>query len=164
MKKLFFAIAAVAMLASCTGNKEGEKSGSAAPSGKAGFEFKVENGISGTTGSKNCFLADLGAPIEFKVEGEGAELDVTATVEVSHTDKTEVDESSKSAELWVSGRDDDNKDVKVKLFADEENLKKLQEWFPKAKGEKVKVEFKGKAPKADLEKLNGKKTTNTLVI
>ena len=161
-------IAAVAMMVSCTG--KAEQSGSAA-SGEAqeegaAFTFKVENGISGTTGSKNCFLVELGAPIEFEAVENGENVDLTAKVKVKHSDKTEVDPNPRDgAELWISGRDEDNKDVeRVVLKAEEESFKALQEFFGKPAGEELEITFKGTAPKADLEKLNDKKCTNTLVI
>lgn len=171
MKKFLFMIAAVAMMASCTGNAKQSGSASAASGDEqaagAAFEFKVENGIGGTTGSKNCHLVDIMAdmPIEFQVVENGDSLDITAKLTAVHDDDTEMDENPREgAELWISGRDDDNKDIKLVLIADEDSYKALQEFFPKAQGEKVDLTFKGKATKADLEKLNGKKTTNTLVI
>lgn len=161
-------IAAVAMMTSCNGNGNTSGNASAASGDKAegaAFEFKVNNGITGTTGSKNCFLVDLGSTMDFEVVENGENMDITAKVKVTHADKTEVDPSPRDkAELWISGRDDDNKDVKVTLTADEDSYKALQEFFPKAKGEQVEITFKGTAPKADLEKLNGKECTNTLVI
>lgn len=163
-------IAAVAMMVSCTGNGNTSGNASAASGDEAkaqgaAFEFKVSNGISGTTGSKNCFLVELSAPIAFEVVENGENVDITAMVTVTHADKTEVDpQPREKAELWISGRDDDNKDIKVTLTADDDSYKALQEFFPKAKGEQVEVTFKGTAPKADLEKLNGKECTNTLVI
>lgn len=163
MKKVLLMIAAVAMMVSCTGKSE-QASGSAAGGDKAAkFEFSVQNGISGTTGSKNCFLAELGAPIKFDVAGEGDIIDVTATVKVKHTEKTEVEESSK-AELWISGRDDDNKDVKLILQLDDACKDKLTEWYKKPAGEEIELIFKAKLPKADMEKLNAKQCTNTLVL
>ena len=163
-------VAAVAMMVSCTGNGNANQSGSAA-SGEAqkdgaAFTFKVNNGISGTTGSKNCFLVELGAPIEFEAVENGENVDLTAKVKVKHSDKNEVDPDPRDgAELWISGRDDDNKDVeKVVLKAEEESFKALQEFFGKPAGEEIELIFKGSAPKADLEKLNGKECTNTLVI
>lgn len=160
---MMFAVAA--MLVSCGGNNEGNKSGSASGEAKGGaFEFAVANGITGTTGTKNCFLPETGAPIKFEVAGEGEDVDLTAKLTAYHTDKTEVDTPRQTTELWISGRDNDNKDVKVTLTADEESQKNLEEWFKKGKGEKVDLVFKVKAKKADLEKLNGKNTTNTLVL
>ena len=47
--------------------------------------------------------------------------------------------------------------------AAEENQKSLEEWFGKAAGEELDVTFKGRVPKADLDKLNAKECTNTLV-
>ena len=160
MKKILFLMAAVAMMVSC-GNKQ-QTEGEGEKAATEGFTFSVKNNITGTTGP-NCFLPELGAPISFEVTGEGDMLDVAATVKIKHCDKTEVKEARETSELWISGRDDDNKDVEVKLVADEENQKKLVEWFPKVAGEEVDITFKGKVPKADLEKLNGKECTNTLV-
>ena len=155
MKKFLWMIAAVAMMVSCTGSD----------SAAAGEEFSVANGISGTTGSKNCFLVELGAPIEFTVAENGDQMDVTAKVTVTHSEKTDLDESPRDgAELWVSGRDDDNKDVKLTLQADNSTVTALREFFEKPQGEKIELEFKGKASKDDLSKLNGKECTNTLVI
>ncbi len=163
MKKFLLMIASVAMMVSCTGNAN--QSGSAQASGDNAEKasFSVQNGISGTTGSKNCFLAELGAPITFEVAGEGDILDVTATVKVKHTDKTEVEEMTEPAKLWISGRDEDNKDVKLTLTADEDSQKKLVEWLKAPAGEEVEVVFKAKLPKADMDKLNAKECTNTLV-
>lgn len=169
MKKFLFMIAAVAMMVSCTGNTN-QGSGSAAASGEAkaegpAYEFKLANGITGTTGSKNCHLVELEGDFTFECVENGDNVDVTAKVTVTHDEDTEMDENPREgAELWISGRDDDNQDVKVTLNADEQSYKALQEFFPKAAGEKVELTFKGTAPKADLEKLNGKNTTNTLVI
>jgi hypothetical protein len=162
MKKLFVLMAAVAMMVSC-GNKQQAGGGDAAADQSAKpFEFSVQNHITGTTGP-NCFLPELGSDIAFKTSGEGDVLDVEATVKIKHSDKTEVKEPRETSELWISGRQDDNKDTEVKLTAVEENQKKLEEWFKKPAGEEVEITFKGKAPKADLEKLNGKECTNTLV-
>lgn len=172
MKKFLLFFALVAMMVSCTGNAN-QGSGSAnaasdeAEAAGAAFEFKVTNGIGGTTGSKNCHLVDIMAdmPITFECTENGDSIDVTAKLTAVHDDDTEMDENPREgAELWISGRDDDNKDIKVTLMADEDSYKALQEFFPKAQGEKVDLTFKGKAAKADLEKLNGKETTNTLVI
>jgi hypothetical protein len=160
MKKILFLMAAVAMMVSC-GNKQ-QTQGEGEKAATEGFTFSVKNNITGTTGP-NCFLPELGAPISFEVTGEGDMLDVAATVKIKHGDKTEVKEARETSELWISGRDEDNKDVEIKLVADEENQKKLVEWFPKAAGEEVDITFKGKVPKADLEKVNGKECTNTLV-
>jgi hypothetical protein len=164
MKKFLLLFATVAMMVSCNGNAN-QGSGSAA-SGEAeqAPSFSVQNGISGTTGTKNCFIPELGAPITFEVAGEGDILDVTATVKLKHKDKTEIEEMTKPAELWISGRDEDNKDVKLTLIADEESQAKVVEWLKAATGEEVEVVFKAKLPKADMDKLNAKECTNTLVL
>ena len=85
-------IAAVAMMVSCTGNANQGSGSASAAGGDEGYQFSVQNGISGTTGTKNCFLPELGAPISFEVAGEGDILDVTAKVTIKHKDKTEVEE------------------------------------------------------------------------
>lgn len=152
MKKFLLMIAVVAMMVSCNNSGSGD------------FTFSVQNGISGTTGTKNCHIPELGAPITFEVAGEGDILDVTAKITLKHSDKTEIEDMTKPAELWISGRDDDNKDVKLTLIADEDSQAKLAEWLKAATGENVEVVFKAKLPKADMEKLNAKECTNTLVI
>ena len=152
------------MLTSCGGDKTEGNTNEGQEAKTEGFQFSVTNGISGTTGSKNCHLVDLGAPIAFEVAENGENVDVTAKITLTHSDKTEVDEGNDKTELWISGRDEDNKDIKVTLAIDEESKAKLAEFLKKEKGEQVEVVFKGTAPKADLEKLNGKQTTNTLVI
>ena len=160
MKKTIFsfAIAAItALMISCGGTQ-----GTSTP--KQSYIFSVQNNITGTTGTANCHIPELGAPMSFVVSGEGDILDVTATVKVTHKGETELADSPRpTTELWISGRQDDNKDTKITLTADEENQKKLVEWFPKAAGEEVDITFKAKVPKADLEKLNAKECTNTLV-
>ena len=122
MKKtiLSFAIAAmVALMVSC--GKTG---------GNEGYTFSVQNNITGTTGTANCHIPDLGAPMSFEVAGEGDILDVTATVKVKHRDKSELaDEPRATTELWINGRQDDNKDTKITLTADEEMQKKIVEWL-----------------------------------
>lgn len=160
MKKFLLMFAAVAMMVSCSGNSNGSGSKAA---GDDAASFSVQNGISGTTGSKNCHLVELGAPINFEVAGTGDILDVTAKVKVKHSDKTEFEDSNKT-ELWISGRDDDNKDVKLTLQLDESCKAQLPEWFKKPAGEEIELIFKGKLPKADMDKLNAKETTNTIVI
>lgn len=164
MKKFLLMIASVAMMVSCTGNAN-QGSGSAAGEEKAeATSFSVQNGISGTTGSKNCFIPELGAPISFEVTGEGDVLDVKATVKLKHGEKTEFEEMTEPAKLWISGRDDDNKDIKLTLIADEESQSKLAEWLKAPAGEEVEVVFKAQLPKADMDKLNAKECTNTLVL
>ena len=160
MKKFLLMIAAVAMMASCGGNGE-NASGSNAESGDTGFS--VQNGITGTTGSKNCFLPELGAPIKFEVADQGENAELTATVKIKRTDKTETEELKEPAKLWISGRQDDNKDVKLTLTADEDSMKKLADWIKAEPGTEVEVVFKGVVPKADMQKLNAKECTNTLV-
>lgn len=152
-------IAAVAMMVSCSGNQSGNKA--AGDDNAKGFS--VQNGITSTTGSKNCFLAKMGAPIQFEVTGEGDILDVTATVKVIHSEKTEVEELTKPVELRISGKDDDNKDVKLTLIADDASQSKIAEWLNKPAGEEVVMVFKAKLPKADMDKLNAKKCNNSLV-
>ena len=156
------------MMASCSGNaNQGSGNEASGENAGAAYEFKLIKGITGTTGSKNCHLVDIMAPspITFECVENGDSVNVTAKLSAVHDDDTEMDENPReSAELWISGRDDDNKDVKVTLKADDDSYKALQEFFPKAQGEKVELTFKGNAAKADLEKLNGKETTNTLVI
>ena len=163
MKKFLLMIATVAMMVSCTGNAN-QGSGSAA-SGEAepAATFSVQNGISGTTGSKNCFIPELGAPISFEVQGEGDILDVKATVKLKHSEKTECEEMKEPAKLWISGRDEDNKDVKLTLLADEDSMAKIAEWLKAPAGEEIEVVFKAQLPKADMDKLNAKECTNTLV-
>ena len=129
----------------------------------ADYNFSVQNGISGTTGSKNCFIPELGAPIKFEVAGEGDILDVTAKVTLKHSEKTEIEEMKEPAKLWIRGKDEDNKDVKLTLIADEESQGKIAEWLKAAAGEEVEVVFKAQLPKADMDKLNAKECTNTLV-
>lgn len=163
MKKFLLMFAAAAMLISC-GGKEGNATNGEAGQEAKGYEFSVQNNITGTTGTKNCHLPELGAPIKFEVAGEGDILDVTATVSTTHTDKTEVEEPRATTELWISGRDEDNKDVKVTLTATEESQAALVEWIKKPAGEKIDLVFKGRVPKADLDKLNAKECTNTLVL
>lgn len=160
MKKFLLMIAAVAMMVSCGGG-ENAASGSKAEDGD--LSFSVQNGISGTTGSKNCFLPELGAPIMFEVADNGANADLTAKVTIKHSDKTEFEEMKEPAKLWISGREDANKDVKLSLTADEDSQKKLAEWLKAAPGTELEVVFKGTVPKADMEKLNAKECTNTLV-
>lgn len=163
MKKFLLMIAAIAMLVSCN-NSGNQGSGAANGNNDESYSFSVQNGISGTTGTKNCHIPELGAPITFEVAGEGDILDVTAKITLKHSDKTEIEDMTKPAELWISGRDDDNKDVKLTLIADEDSQAKLAEWLKAATGENVEVVFKAKLPKADMEKLNAKECTNTLVI
>ena len=126
--------------------------------------FSVKNGITGKTGSKNCFIPELFAPISFEVEGDGDIVDVTATVKVKHSKETEYAEMTFPAVLWISGRDDDNRDAEIKLKIEDDSQKKLQEWLPAAPGEEVEIIFKAKLPKATLIKLNNRDTTNTLVL
>ncbi|MBQ6647684.1 MAG: hypothetical protein IJM66_02410 [Muribaculaceae bacterium] len=164
MKKFLLMIAAVAMMVSCTGNANQGSGSASAAGGDEGYQFSVQNGISGTTGTKNCFLPELGAPISFEVAGEGDILDVTAKVTIKHKDKTEVEEMTEPAELWISGRDDDNGDVKLVLKIEEESQTKLVEWLNKPAGEEVELVFKARLPKADMDKLNAKECTNTLVL
>lgn len=161
MKKIFLLMAAVALMVSC-GNKQQANGEGTEPAQDGAFTFSVANHITGTTGP-NCFLSELGSPISFEVSGEGDQLDVKATVKIKHSDKTEVSDARETSELWISGRQDDTKDVELKFTADEDNQKKLVEWFGKPAGEEVEITFSGKAAKADLEKLNGKECTNTLV-
>jgi hypothetical protein len=161
MKKILFLMAAVAMMVSC-GNKQ-QTEGEGEKAATEGFTFSVKNNITGTTGP-NCFLPELGAPISFEVTGEGDMLDVAATVKIKHGDKTEVKEARETSELWISGRDEDNKDTKITLTADEDSQKKLIEWLTKPEGTEETIIFKAKVPKADLDKLNAKACTNTLVL
>ena len=163
MKKFLLMIAAIAIMVSCN-NSGNQGSGAANGNNDESYSFSVQNGISGTTGTKNCHIPELGAPITFEVTGEGDILDVTAKITLKHSDKTEIEDMTKPAELWISGRDDDNKDVKLTLIADEDSQAKLAEWLKAATGENVEVVFKAKLPKADMEKLNAKECTNTLVI
>ena len=159
-------LAAVAMLTACGGDgeKTDNNNGEEANNTEA-FQFNVENAsITGTTGSKNCHLVELSAPITFEAAENGDNVDLTAKMALTHSDKTEMDEGSDKTELWISGRDEDNGDIKIILTIDEESKAKLPEFLKKAKGEQVEVVFKGTAAKADLEKLAGKKTVNTLVI
>jgi len=170
MNKFLLFFATVAMMVSCVG--KADQGSTSAPSGaevKAdgpAYVFKLNNGITGTTGTKNCHLVDLGSVIEFEAVENGENVDLTAKVKVTHSDDTEIAEEPRdAAELWISGRDDDNKDVeRVVLKAEEESYKALQEFFKKPQGEQLEIIFKGSAPKADLEKFNGKECTNTLVI
>jgi len=53
--------------------------------------------------------------------------------------------------------------VMLTLTADEDSQKKLVEWLKAPAGEEVEVVFKAKLPKADMDKLNAKECTNTLV-
>ena len=163
MKKFLFMIAAVAMMVSCTGNANQGSGSAASGNDEQGYTFSVQNGISGTTGSKNCFIPELGAPITFEVAGEGDILDVTATVKLKHKDKTEIEDLTEPVKLWISGRDEDNGDVKLTLTADEDSQAKIAEWLKAAPGEEVEVVFKANLPKADMDKLNAKECTNTLV-
>ena len=163
MKKILLMIAAIAIMVSCN-NSGNQGSGAANGNNDESYSFSVQNGISGTTGTKNCHIPELGAPITFEVAGEGDILDVTAKITLKHSDKTEIEDMTKPAELWISGRDDDNKDVKLTLIADEDSQAKLAEWLKAATGENVEVVFKAKLPKADMDKLNAKECTNTLVI
>ncbi|MBR5084109.1 MAG: hypothetical protein IKX33_05860 [Prevotella sp.] len=165
MKKTIFsfAIAAVAALMVSCGGKT-DNNGKAADADQ-GYTFSVQNNITGTTGTANCHIPDLGAPMSFEVSGEGDILDVTATVKVKHRDKSELaDEPRATTELWISGRQDDNKDTKITLTADEEMQKQIIEWLSKPADTELDIVFKGKVPKADLDKLNGKECTNTLVL
>lgn len=158
-------MAAVAMMVSCS-NKAAANGENAAEAGN-GYTFSVQNNITGTTGTKNCHIPDLGAPVKFEVSGEGDILDVTAIVTIKHGDETEADvadEPRATTELWISGRDEDNKDTEFKLTADEDSQKKLLEWLTKPEGTEETIIFKGKVPKADLDKLNAKACTNTLVL
>ena len=91
MKKFLLMFAAVAMLVSCNGNSNQGSGSNAKRRGDDNATFSVQNGISGTTGSKNCFIPELGAPIKFEVAGEGDILDVTAKVTLKHSEKTEVE-------------------------------------------------------------------------
>ncbi len=163
MKKFLLMIAAVAMMVSCTGNANQGSGSAASGNDEQGYTFSVQNGISGTTGSKNCFIPELGAPITFEVAGEGDILDVTATVKLKHKDKTEIEDLTEPVKLWISGRDEDNGDVKLTLTADEDSQAKIAEWLKAAPGEEVEVVFKANLPKADMDKLNAKECTNTLV-
>ena len=165
MKKAIFsfAIAAVAaLMVACGGNKTDNNAGEAK---QEAYTFSVQNNITGTTGTANCHIPDLGAPMSFEVAGEGDILDVTATVKVTHRDKSELaDEPRATTELWIRGRQDDNKDTQITLTADEEMQKQIIEWLSQPAGTDLNIVFKGKVPKADLDKLNAKECTNTLVL
>ena len=113
MKKILFLMAAVAMMVSC-GNKQ-QAEGEGTKDAAEGFTFSVQNNITGTTGP-NCFLPELGAPISFEVTGDGDILDVAATVKIKHSDKTEVKDARETSELWISGRDEDNKDKCKRVY------------------------------------------------
>lgn len=165
MKKTIwgFAIAVVAaLMASCGGTKVSQDANVVV--GKA-YTFSVQNNLTGTTGSANCHIPELGAPMSFVVAGEGDILDVTATVRVKHGKNTELaDQPRVTTELWISGRQDDNRDTKITLTADEKMQKKIVEWLSQPAGTELDIIFKGRVPKADLDKLNAKECTNTLVI
>ena len=170
MKKSFFsfAIAAVAaLMVSCGGKtaNSGEATADANADADKAYTFSVQNNITGTTGTANCHIPELGAPMTFEVSGEGDILDVTATVKVKHKDNSELADSPRATtELWISGRQDDNRDTKITLTADEEMQKQIIEWLSQPAGTELDIVFKGKAPKADLDKLNAKECTNTLVL
>ena len=133
--------------------------------GSAGYIFSVQNNITGTTGSANCHIPELGAPMSFKVTGSGDILDITATVKVKHGKESELaDHPLATTELWISGRQDDNNDTKIILTADDKMQKEIIEWLSKPAGTALDIIFKGRVPKADLDKLNAKECTNTLVI
>ena len=103
--------------------------------------------------------------MSFEVSGNGDILDVKATVKVRHSDKTEIADTPRATtELWISGRQDDNRDTKITLTADEKMQKQIVEWLSKPAGEELNIIFTGRVPKADLDKLNAKECTNTLVL
>ncbi len=163
MKKFLLMIAAIAMLVSCN-NSGNQGSGAANGDNDESYNFSVQNGITGTTGTKNCHIPELGATIKFEAESEGDIVETSAKITLKHSDKTEIEEMTKPAELWISGKDEDNEDVKLTLIADEDSQAKLAEWLKAAPGTELEVEFEANLPKADMDKLNAKQTTNTLVL
>ena len=122
MKKTIFsfAIAAItALMISCGGTQ-----GISTP--KQSYIFSVQNNITGTTGTANWHIPELGAPMSFVVSGEGVILDGTATVKVTHKGETELADSPRpTTELWISGRQDDNRNTQITLTADEKMQKKI---------------------------------------
>lgn len=171
MKKLFLMMmAAVAMtFVSCDGNAKGGDNDSTASEGASLSEFTVLGGFNSTTGS-NYKAFDYGKVpgFKFEVTGEGEEVDVTATCTLTRTEEP-ANKISGNTGIWISyyAPNEEGKSEKVaemELVSTPESQEKIADCIENGKpGDEVELVAKAKVKKADLEKMNGQKTSNSLI-
>ena len=173
MKKLFLLmVAAMAMtFVSCDNKANGGEGNDSINSDEnaALTEFSVLGGFNGTTGS-NYKAFDYGkvAGFKFDINGEGEEVDVTATCTLTRSD-VPAEEISGNTEIWINYYEENaegkkEKAAELQLVSTPESQEKIAECIEKGKpGDTVELVAKAKAKKADLVKMNGQKTNNTLV-
>ncbi len=173
MKKLFLLmVAAMAMtFVSCDNSAKGSGDNDSTASGDDNLtEFSVLGAFNGSTGS-NYKAFDYGKTtgIKFEISGEGEEVDVTATCKLIRSDEP-AKEINGNAEIWMSyyaenAQGENEKVAEMKLVATPESQEKINECIEKGKpGDEVEFVSKAKAKKEDLKKMNGQKTSNTLVM
>ena len=171
MKKVFMMmVAAMAMtLVSCGGTTNGggdndSTASAASEEGAALTEFTVLGGFNGSTGN-NYKAFDRGQTTGFKFElaGEGEELDVTATCKLVRSEEPANDVNG-NTEIWIKFYEDNKEAAKMELVTTPESQEKIAECIKNGKpGDEVELVAKAKVKKADLMKMNGQKTNNTLV-
>ena len=151
MKKIFFAIAAVALLMAACGGAEETK-------------YMTYGGVTSTSGDFYVQFDDGdidSIPLAVTVNGDSAEISMT--LKLGRTDR----ELKEGAELKpfsavISGRDE-QKDIKVRLEADPASVDQLRAILDKP-GDSVAVTFKGTMLKADLDSINNKKVWTGLLM
>lgn len=159
MKKILFAavVAAGAMLASC-GNVE--KAQEETP-------FVTYNGVTSYSGTfykafdfnkteKDSIVYDV------KYDGENANVTIPVTFVRSEEVLPEGKELDKIS-ISISGRDE-AKDVEFRTDASAEELAKAKELLSKPAGEKVVITFTTTVPKADIDKIKGKKVWTSVLM
>ena len=90
-------------------------------------------------------------------------VDVTASFSIKRTG-TYVSSTSGEPKLIISGNDSDNRNVYFELYPDSQTKINYSEALFKRSGYRITMTFKGSVLRRDLEKINNRYTTNTLVM
>ena len=154
MKKIFFSLAALLLLAAC-----GENSGDT--------KYQTYGGITSTSGDY-CFMFDAedldSIPLEVVADGDSAEVAMTLKLIRSQKALSEVKEGAELKPFYtvISGRDHLDS-LEVRLDADPSTVDQVKAILEKP-GDSIRITFKGRAPKAYMDSLNNKKVWTSLLM
>lgn len=160
MKKILFAVAAVALLfTSCGGNATGNGTDA-----QEDLKYQTLGGVTSVSGDFTfSFDAEELDSIPLAVVVNGDSATVKMTIKLTRTDK-ELKEGAEVKNFYakISGRDE-LKDIEFRLDADEACYEQVKAILDKP-GQSVDVTFTGNALKANLDSINNKKVWTSLLL
>ncbi len=127
--------------------------------------FSVRNGLTTTEGiNANAFYYNEVRDINFTINNANSSMvDVTASFVVTRTNAYS-SSTTGATKLVISGNDSDNRNVYFELRPDSRTEINYSDALRRHGGYRINMTFSGSVSRRDLEKVNNRRTSNTLVL